>query len=148
MEVVMVCWENSTRAVGTSRQGTCSIQADSSQGPVSAQLLPGHLHPTCSFKPTHPAIIPVRSPFQGSQSSSLTFAPVPVVQIFPVTHWNCPGQLPGLPLALSHIFDHTDSEDKHGILPTCLFSLLSQGPAGFMQSFRLSVVLCLILFLV
>lgn len=67
---------------------------------------------------------------------------------FPCNTLQLPQTAPELPIELSHIFNYRDSENKRGILPTWSFSLLPQGSAGFMQSFRLSVVLCLILFLV
>lgn len=102
------------------------FQADSSQGPVSAQLLPGHPpgasnpHPQQPFLTDPTSSCPAPPPLLSQQ-----FPSVPIVQIFPVTHWNCPRQVPELPVDLGHVFNHMDSEN-YGILPTCLFSLLSR----------------------
>lgn len=150
VELVMGGWENSTGELwGQGDREHAPFQADSSQGPVSAQLLPGHLpaashpHNQQPFLADPTSRCPAPLPLPSQQFSS-----VPTVQIFPVTHCNCPRQVPELPIELSHVFNHRDSEKYYGILLTSSFSLLPQGTTGFMQSFRLSVVLCLILILV
>lgn len=75
VELVMGCWENSTGELwGQGDREHAPFQADSSQRPVSAQLLPGHLPATSH--PTQPTTIPGRSHFQVSCSSSLTFTTV------------------------------------------------------------------------